>query len=220
MLQSIFKVKGDILVSLGQTFYMVLISVVIGIIFGTLIGLVLYTTENPLFVRKRMVNRIVGAIINVVQSVPFLILMVLLLPLSKLVVGTKIGSKAVLVPLSIAAVAFFARLSEASFTDVSKGVIEAFISTGASKAKVIVKILISEALPSLVRNITVTTVAILGFSAMAGLVGGGGLGDLAYRYGYQRYQSEIMIICVLILIVLVQGIQALGEWGVKKVSKK
>ena len=134
--------------------------------------------------------------------------------------GTKIGSKAVLVPLSIAAVAFFARLSEASFTDVSKGVIEAFISTGASKAKVIVKILIPEALPSLVRNITVTTVAILGFSAMAGLVGGGGLGDLAYRYGYQRYQSEIMIICVLILIVLVQGIQALGEWGVKKVSKK
>ncbi len=220
MLQSIFKVKGDILASLGQTFYMVVISVVIGIIFGTLIGLVLYTTENPLFVRKRIVNRIVGAIINVVQSVPFLILMVLLLPLSKLVVGTKIGSKAVLVPLSIAAVAFFARLSEASFTDVSKGVIEAFISTGASKAKVIVKILIPEALPSLVRNITVTTVAILGFSAMAGLVGGGGLGDLAYRYGYQRYQSEIMIICVLILIVLVQGIQALGEWGVKKVSKK
>ncbi len=220
MLQSIFKVKGDILASLGQSFYMVVISVVIGIIFGTLIGLVLYTTENPLFVRKRIVNRIVGAIINVVQSVPFLILMVLLLPLSKLVVGTKIGSKAVLVPLSIAAVAFFARLSEASFTDVSKGVIEAFISTGASKAKVIVKILIPEALPSLVRNITVTTVAILGFSAMAGLVGGGGLGDLAYRYGYQRYQSEIMIICVLILIVLVQGIQALGEWGVKKVSKK
>ncbi len=220
MLQSIFKVKGDILASLGQTFYMVVISVVIGIIFGTLIGLVLYTTENPLFVRKRIVNRIVGAIINVVQSVPFLILMVLLLPLSKLVVGTKIGSKAVLVPLSIAAVAFFARLSEASFTDVSKGVIEAFISTGASKAKVIVKILIPEALPSLVRNITVTTVSILGFSAMAGLVGGGGLGDLAYRYGYQRYQSEIMIICVLILIVLVQGIQALGEWGVKKVSKK
>ncbi len=220
MLQSIFKVKGDILASLGQTFYMVVISVVIGIVFGTLIGLVLYTTENPLFVRKRIVNRIVGAIINVVQSVPFLILMVLLLPLSKLVVGTKIGSKAVLVPLSIAAVAFFARLSEASFTDVSKGVIEAFISTGASKAKVIVKILIPEALPSLVRNITVTTVAILGFSAMAGLVGGGGLGDLAYRYGYQRYQSEIMIICVLILIVLVQGIQALGEWGVKKVSKK
>ena len=220
MLQSIFKVKGDILASLGQTFYMVVISVVIGIIFGTLIGLVLYTTENPLFVRKRIVNRIVGAIINVIQSVPFLILMVLLLPLSKLVVGTKIGSKAVLVPLSIAAVAFFARLSEASFTDVSKGVIEAFISTGASKAKVIVKILIPEALPSLVRNITVTTVSILGFSAMAGLVGGGGLGDLAYRYGYQRYQSEIMIICVLILIVLVQGIQALGEWGVKKVSKK
>ncbi|MBQ5472122.1 MAG: ABC transporter permease [Treponema sp.] len=220
MIQSILKVKGDILVSLGQTFYMVIISVVIGIILGTLIGLVLYTTENPLFVRNKVVNKIVGAIINIIQSIPFLILMVLLLPLSKLIVGTKIGSKAVLVPLSIAAVSFFARLSEASFSDVSKGVIEAFISTGASKAKVIVKILVPEALPSLVRNITVTTVTILGFSAMAGLVGGGGLGDLAYRYGYQRYQSEIMVICVLILIVLVQGITALGEWAVKKVSKK
>ena len=220
MIQSILKVKGDILVSLGQTFYMVIISVVIGIILGTLIGLVLYTTENPLFVRNKVVNKIVGAIINIIQSIPFLILMVLLLPLSKLIVGTKIGSKAVLVPLSIAAVSFFARLSEASFSDVSKGVIEAIISTGASKAKVIVKILVPEALPSLVRNITVTTVTILGFSAMAGLVGGGGLGDLAYRYGYQRYQSEIMVICVLILIVLVQGITALGEWAVKKVSKK
>lgn len=220
MIESILKVKSDILISLGQTFYMVVISVLIGIVLGTLIGLVLYTSENPLFVKNKIVNNIVGIIINIIQSIPFLILMVLLLPLSKLIVGTKIGSKAVLVPLSIAAVSFFARLSQASFTDVSKGVIEAFISTGASKAKVIVKILIPEALPSLVRNITVTTVTILGFSAMAGLVGGGGLGDLAYRYGYQRYQSEIMIICVLILIILVQGITALGEWGVKKVSKK
>lgn len=220
MIESIIEVKKDILLSLGQTFYMVVISVTIGIILGTVIGLVLYTTENPLFIRKKFVNRIVGFIINIIQSVPFLILMVLLLPLSKLVVGTKIGSKAVLVPLSIAAVSFFARLSQASFSDVSRGVIEAFISTGAGKLKVIIKILIPEALPSLLRNITVTTVAILGFSAMAGLVGGGGLGDLAYRYGYQRYQSEIMVVCVLILIVLVQGIQMFGEWSVKKVSRK
>ena len=220
MIESILKVKNDILTSLGQTFYMVIISVSIGIILGTVIGLILYTTENPLFVRNRIVNKTVGVIINIIQSVPFLILMVLLLPLSKLIVSTKIGSKAVLVPLSIAAVSFFARLSEASFSDVSRGVIEAFISTGAGKLKVIRKILIPEALPSLVRNITVTTVSILCFSAMAGLVGGGGLGDLAYRYGYQRYQSEIMIICVLILIILVQGIQTLGEWGVKKVSRK
>ncbi|MCR5495240.1 MAG: ABC transporter permease [Treponema sp.] len=220
MIQSIFKVKDDIFLSLGQTFYMVLISVVIGIVFGILIGLLLYTSENPLFVKNKFVNKLVGFLINIIQSVPFLILMVLLLPLSKVVVGTKIGSKAVLVPLSIAAIAFFARLSQASFSDVSKGVIEAFISTGAGKAKIILKILIPEALPSLVRNITVTTVAILGFSAMAGLVGGGGLGDLAYRYGYQRYQSEVMIVCVLILIVLVQGIQFFGEWCVKKVSKK
>ncbi len=220
MIQNILKVKDDILLSLGQTFYMVIISVLIGIIVGVLIGLLLYTSENPLFMKNKVVNKVVGILINIIQSVPFLILMVLLLPLSKIIVGTKIGSKAVLVPLSIAAIAFFARLSQASFSDVSQGVIEAFISTGASKFKVIVKILIPEALPSLLRNITVTTVSILGFSAMAGLVGGGGLGDLAYRYGYQRYQSEIMIVCVLILIVLVQVIQLFGEWSVKKVSKK
>ncbi|MCR5080042.1 MAG: ABC transporter permease [Treponema sp.] len=220
MLANILKIKNDILTSLEETFYMVAVSVVIGIVIGTVIGLILYTTRNPLFIRNKIVNRFVSVIINIIQSVPFLILMVLLLPLSKIIVGTKIGSDAVLVPLSLAAICFFARLSEASFSDVPKGVIEAFISTGASKIKVIFKILIPEALPSIVRNITVTTVTILGFSAMAGIVGGGGLGDLAYRYGYQRYQSEIMIVCVLILIVLVQVIQLLGEWGVKKVTKK
>ncbi|HEX3027732.1 MAG TPA: methionine ABC transporter permease [Clostridia bacterium] len=199
---------------------MVFTSLAAAIILGGVLGLMLYATSNPLFIKNAAVNKIVGVILNIIRSVPFLILMILLLPLSKLIVGTKIGSEAVIVPLSIASVAFFARLAEASFSDVSKGVIEAAVSSGATKYSVIKGILIPEALPSLVKNITVTAISILGFSAMAGLVGGGGLGDLAYRYGYQRYQTDIMIVCVIILVVLVQLIQWVGDIAAKKLDKK
>lgn len=211
MLNNILNLSGDIKVALIQTAFMVFTSLAAAIVVGGAFGLLLYTTENNLFVKNAVVNKVVGVILNVIRSVPFLILMILLLPLSKLIVGTKIGAEAVIVPLSIASIAFFARLAEASFSDVSKGVIEAAVSSGAKKFSIITEILIPEALPSLVKNITVTAISILGFSAMAGLVGGGGLGDLAYRYGYQRYQTDIMIACVVILIVLVQVIQLIGD---------
>lgn len=220
MLDNILKLREDIQLALGQTAFMVLTSLATAIVFGGLLGLLLYTTSNPLFLKNAVVNKIVGIILNVVRSVPFLILMILLLPLSKLIVGTKIGSEAVIVPLSIASAAFFARLAEASFAEVSRGVIEAAVSSGATKLRIITGILIPEALPSLVKNITVTAISILGFSAMAGLVGGGGLGDLAYRYGYQRYQTDIMIVCVAILVILVQLLQWLGDLAVKKLDKK
>lgn len=220
MLDNILNLRGDIQLALVQTAFMVLISLAAAIVFGGLLGLLLYTTSNPLFLKQTWVNRIVGVVLNVIRSVPFLILMILLLPLSKLIVGTKIGSEAVLVPLSIAASAFFARLAEASFSEVSRGVIEAAVSSGATKLRIITGILIPEALPSLVKNITVTAISILGFSAMAGLVGGGGLGDLAYRYGYQRYQTDIMIVCVAILVILVQLLQWLGDLAVKRLDKK
>lgn len=220
MLENILNLREDIQLALGQTAFMVLISLAAAIIFGGLLGLLLYTTSNPLFLKNAVVNKIVGVILNVVRSVPFLILMILLLPLSKLIVGTKIGSEAVVVPLSIAAAAFFARLAEASFSEVSRGIIEAAVSSGATKLRIITGILIPDALPSLVKNITVTAISVLGFSAMAGLVGGGGLGDLAYRYGYQRYQTDIMIVCVAILVVLVQLLQWLGDLAVKKLDKK
>ena len=192
----------------------------IAVILGGLLGLFLFATTNPLFVRNRVANQVVGVILNITRSIPFLILMILLLPLSKVIVGTKIGSTAVIVPLSIASIAFFARLAEASFSDVNKGVLEAAVASGSGKWRVIWKILFPEALPSLVKNITVTAISILGFSAMAGLVGGGGLGDLAYRYGYQRYQIEIMIICVLILIILVQLMQWAGDLIAKALNKQ
>ncbi|NLZ45332.1 MAG: ABC transporter permease [Clostridiales bacterium] len=199
---------------------MVLTSLLIAIIIGGLFGLLLYTTSNNLFVKNTVINKVVGILLNIIRSVPFLILMILLLPLSKLIVGTKIGSEAVIVPLSIASIAFFSRLAEASFSDVPKGILEASVASGASKPRIIFKILIPEALPSLVKNITVTAISILGFSAMAGLVGGGGLGDLAYRYGYQRYETDIMIARVVILIILVQVIQWIGDIFATALDKK
>ena len=220
MLNNISNLSGDIKTALSQTAFMVFSSLAASIVIGGAFGLLLYTTSNTLFVKNKAVNKIVGVILNIVRSVQFLILMILLLPLSKLIVGTKIGSEAVVVPLSIASVAFFARLAEASFSDVSKGVIEAAVSSGEKRIDVITGILIPEALPSLVKNITVTAISILGFSAMAGLVGGGGLGDLAYRYGYQRYQTDIMIACVIILIILVQIIQWIGDIISKKLDKR
>lgn len=220
MLNNILNLSGDIKVALIQTAFMVFTSLAAAIVLGGAFGLLLYTTENNLFVKNAVVNKVVGVILNVIRSVPFLILMILLLPLSKIIVGTKIGAEAVVVPLSIASVAFFARLAEASFSDVSKGVIEAAVSSGATKFSIITQILIPEALPSLIKNITVTAISILGFSAMAGLVGGGGLGDLAYRYGYQRYQTDIMIACVVILIVLVQAIQYIGDLTARVFDKK
>ncbi len=220
MLNSIWNVREEIFKSLGETAYMVVISLVFGIIAGGLLGLLLFATSNPLFIKNKVINKITGAVLNIIQSLPFLILMIFLLPLSKLIVGTKIGTTAVIVPLSISAVAFFARLSESSFAAVNNGVLEAYIASGAGKLSVIFRILIPEALSSLIVNITVTTITVLGFSAMSGLVGGGGLGDLAYRYGYQRYQTEIMIACVVILVVLVQLIQLTGEKIAKSVSRK
>ena len=220
MLDILWNVREEILKALGETAFMVITSLIAAIVIGGLLGLLLFATADPLFIRNRAVNKITGVILNVIQSLPFLILMIFLLPLSKLIVGTKIGTQAVIVPLSISAIAFFARLSEASFQGVSQGVLEAYIASGAGKLRVIFKILIPEALPALVGNITVTTITVLGFSAMSGLVGGGGLGDLAYRYGYQRYQTEIMIICVVILIVLVQLIQWAGERIARALNRK
>lgn len=220
MFENIVKIKEDIVVSLNETVFMVSFALFFAVVVGTVLGLLLYVTENPLFGKNTFVNKVLGVVLNIIRSVPFLIFIILLLPLSKIIVGTKIGSEAVIPPLSIASIAFFARLAQASFSDVDGGVIEAFISTGASKIKVILKILLPEALPSLVKNITVTAISILGFSAMAGLVGGGGLGDLAYRYGYQRYQTDIMIACVAVLIVLVQLLQVIGDFIVDRIQKK
>ena len=215
-----FDLKTALIKAFGETALMSGVSLLAAIIIGGIIGLLLYATSSRLFIRNKIINQLAGIIINIIRSVPFLILLVLLIPLSKTIVKTTIGPNAVIIPLSIAAIAFFARLADSSFADVNQGVIESAISTGASKWAVVLRVLLPEALPSLVRNITVTAVSLIGFSAMAGTVGGGGIGDLAIRYGYQRYQISVMLICVVLLVLLVQGIQLVGDLIANSLDKK
>lgn len=214
-----FDLKAALILTFGQTMQMVISSLLAAIIIGGSIGLLLFLTSNSLFLKNRVINQIVGVIINITRSIPFLILLVLMIPVSKAIVHTSIGPNAVVIPLAVAAIAFFGRLSEASFSDVDNGVLEAAIASGASKLSIVLKILMPEALPSLIKNITVTAVSLIGFSAMAGTVGGGGIGDLAIRYGYQRYEPEVMFICVIVLVLLVQIFQVIGDSSAKKLDK-
>ena len=156
---------------------------------------------------------------NIIRSLPFVILLVLLIPFTKLITGTQIGPTAASVPISIASIAFFARLSEGAFNEIDKGVIEAAISSGAGFFLIFKDVLLVEARPSLIRAVTVNLISLIGCSAMAGIVGGGGIGDLAVRYGYYRYETGVMIVTVVILIVLVQFIQITGDLIVKRISK-
>lgn len=197
--------------SFGETAYMVAWSLVIAVAAGGVIGLVLYLSASPHFLKNRAVNQAAGILVNVIRSVPFVILMVALLPFGKLIVGTSIGPKSVVFPLAVSATAFYARLAENAFQEVDRGVVEAAISSGAGPWQVITGILLPEAWPQLIRHVTVTTISLVGFSAMAGIVGGGGVGDLAIRYGYQRYQVDVMVICVAVLVLLVQVIQLAGD---------
>ena len=194
--------------TLGETAFMCSIALVIAIVAGGALGILLYASSTHLFINSPLLNKVLGATVNVVRSIPFLILLIFLLPLSALVVGTKIGTEAVVIPLAVAAVAFFARLSEAAF------------ASGAGKLRTMFCIVLPEAHVPLVKDITITAISLLGFSAMAGLVGGGGLGDLAYRYGYQRYNMGIMIACIAVLVVLVQIIQAAGDWYVNRIERR
>jgi D-methionine transport system permease protein len=203
-----------------ETFEMVLISMIAAAIFGTILGLVLHLASNPIFYKNKVVNGIAGTIINVIRSLPFIILIIVLQPLARLVVGTSIGPIAASVSLAIAAIAFYARLVEGAFSEVDKGVIEAAVATGASMPLIIRKVLFVEATPALVRALTVTFVSVIGYSAMAGCVGGGGLGDIAIRYGYYRYQTSIMIVTVVLLVILVQIFQSIGMFLAAKLDKR
>ena len=203
-----------------ETFEMVLISMIAAAILGTILGLVLHLASNPIFYKNKVVNGIAGTIINVIRSLPFIILIIVLQPLARLVVGTSIGPIAASVSLAIAAIAFYARLVEGAFSEVDKGVIEAAVATGAGMPLIIRKVLFVEATPALVRALTVTFVSVIGYSAMAGTVGGGGLGDIAVRYGYNRWQTDIMLVTVILLVVLVQIFQTIGMFIANKLDKR
>ncbi|MCI9629110.1 MAG: ABC transporter permease [Eggerthellaceae bacterium] len=199
-----------------ETLYMTIVSTAVSYVLGIPIGVILYITGEGGIKRNRAVNLIVGTVVNILRSVPFLILLVAILPFTRAVVGTTIGSTATIVPLVVAAAPYVARMVESSLKEVDAGVIEAARAMGSSAFQMIFKVFLPEAKPSLLVGATISLATILGYSAMAGFVGGGGLGAIAINYGYYRYQSDVMLITVALLVVIVQIFQ---EGGLKLVSK-
>ncbi|MGL5653764.1 MAG: methionine ABC transporter permease, partial [Vibrio sp.] len=209
-----------LLTATWQTLYMVTIAGVVGFAVGIPLGVILHTTKQHGLLENRPLNWILGAIVNIGRSVPFLVLMVAIIPVTKLLVGTFIGTTAAIVPLTIGAIPFVARLIENALLEVPTGLVEAAQSMGATPLQIIRKVLLPEALPTIVNSVTITLVTLVSYSAMAGTVGGGGLGDVAIRYGFHRYEITIMAVTVVMLIVLVQIIQSIGDALVRRVDHR
>ena len=203
----------------AQTAVMVVFSTLFSLLLGLPLGILLCTSDPQSGIRPRPVlYQILTRIVNALRSFPFIILMIVLFPLSRVIVGTSIGTKATIVPLSIAAAPFVARIIESALKEVDKGVVQAARAMGSTTMQIIFKVLIPEALPSLIDGVTLTVINVIGYSAMAGAIGGGGLGDLAIRYGYQRFRSEIMAIAVIVILLMVELIQMLGTALSRKVA--
>jgi D-methionine transport system permease protein len=211
-MDSYYALALDLAKAFGETIRMVGISLTCSVLFGIPLGLFLYTTDKGLFFENRFLNLIGGFLVNIIRSVPFVILLVLLLPLTQWLIGSTIGPSAASVPLSVAAVAFYARLVESSLREVDYGVIEASHAMGATPFQIVCHVLLPESLPGIMRGFTVTAISLIGYSAMAGIVGGGGVGDLAIRFGYYRYQTDVMVSTVAALVVFVQLVQMLGDY--------
>ena len=203
-----------------ETLFMVSISTLIAAIIGIPLGITLVTTSKGHILENRVINQILGTIVNIIRSIPFIILMVAIIPLTRLIAGTSIGTTAACVPLTIVAIPFLSRLVETSIRDVDFGLVEAAESMGASPLQIIRKVLLPEALPTIINNSTVLIVNLIGASAMAGAIGGGGLGDIAIRYGYQRFQADVMLATIIILVIGVNLIQACGDFASRKKNKK
>lgn len=209
-----------IIPALLETVYMVFFSTVFSLLIGFPMGVLLVITEKNGIWERRQLNRVLNGVINILRSFPFIILMILLFPLSKLIVGKQIGTTATIVPLSIAAAPFVARVIEGSLKEIDKGIIESSLAMGCTVPEIIFKVVIPESLPSLVLGITTTIINLVGYSAMAGAIGGGGLGDVAIRFGLYRFQTDVMVIAVAVIIVLVQGIQFLGNKISTNINRK
>lgn len=202
-----------------ETAIMMGVAVFIAVIVGVPLGIGLFVTSNGMFWQNRIVQNIASTIINIIRSIPFIILLVVLFPLAKLLLGTTTGPLAASVSLTIAAIPFYARLVEQSLREIDKGVIEAAESCGSSPWLIIKDVLLPEARSGMIAGLTVTIISLLGYSAMAGTVGGGGIGDLAIRFGYYRFQNDVMLATVVLLIVLVQLIQFIGDRSAKAMDK-
>lgn len=216
----VIELWPEIQASFFQTLTMIGISFSVALILGLPLGILLFVTDKGLFWENRPVKSVLGFFINIVRSIPFIILLVALIPLTRAITGTTIGPIAASVSLSVAAIPFFARIVETSLREINKGVIEAAIAVGATPWMIIKDVLLPEAKSSIIQGVTLTIISLIAYSAMAGVVGGGGIGDLAIRFGYYRYDNTIMLVTIIILIVLVQLIQFLGDYTAKAIDKR
>lgn len=209
-----------IITGIGETLYMTLLSTLLAYVIGLPLGIGLVITEKEGLLPNKWIHQILDVIVNIVRSIPFLILLVFIIPFTRLIVGTSIGSSATVVPLVVAAAPFIGRMVESSIKELDKGVIEAALSMGASPMQIILKVMLPETKPSLWVGAAISATTILGYSAMAGFIGGGGLGNIAINYGYYRYQTDVMFVTVILLIVIVQVIQEIGMGIAKKQDKR
>lgn len=216
----IIELLPDLNKAFFETIYMVGISILIAIIVGLPLGVLLFVTDKGLFLENTILKNILGFIVNMVRSIPFIILLIALLPLAKALTGTTIGPTAASVSLSVASIPFFARIVEQSFREIDKGVIEASVAVGASPFMIIKDVLIPEARPGIMQGVTITIINLIAYSAMAGIVGGGGVGDLAIRFGYYRYDNTVMITTIVVLVCLVQILQLAGDKVAKYLDKR
>ncbi len=214
------EITNMIIEGTWATLYMTLASTILGYVFGLPMGILLAVTDKEGLAPNAAVYKVLDVIANIVRSIPFLILLILIIPFTRLLVGQSYGSTATVVPLVIAAIPFIARMVESSIKEVDPGVIEAARSMGASNMQIVTRVILVEARTSLITGATIAIGTILGYSAMSGCVGGGGLGDIAIRYGYYRYQTNIMIVTVILLIVLVQVFQTIGMFLASKLDKR
>ena len=211
MLERVIEVWPEIVLALGQTGLMLIVAIPLAILLGTPLGILLYSIGPNGLKPKPRLHRILDGLVNVIRSFPFLILLIAIIPITRFIVGSSIGTAAVIVPLSINAIPYFARFVEQNLTQLGGGVVEAARSMGASRVQIVRDVLLVEARPALVSSITIMTVSFISYSAMAGLVGGGGIGDFAIRYGYYRYDTQLMIVAIVLMVVLVQVVQISGS---------
>ena len=210
----------QLLTAVWETVFMTFVSLFFASLFGLLIGILLYCTQSDGLLENRIINRIADVIVNVLRAIPFLILLILLIPIPRALVGTMLGAKAALPPLIAAATPFFARMCVIAFQEVDKGTIEASKAMGASNSQIILKVLLPESMPAIVSGIAVTGISLVGYTAMAGAIGAGGLGNLAYMYGFARRNNAVLYTATVIIVLIVFAIQWIGDAIVKKIDKR
>jgi D-methionine transport system permease protein len=220
MFDRILEVLPEIAAAMGQTLTMLLVAIPLAVLLGTPLGVLLYTIGPNGLKHKPKLHRVLDGLVNLVRSFPFLILLIAIIPVTRFIVGTTIGTAAVIVPLTINAIPYFARFVEQNLSQLGGGVVEAARSMGASRSQIVRDVLIVEAKPGLVSSITIMTVSFISYSAMAGLVGGGGIGDFAIRYGYYRYETPLMITAIILMILLVTIVQLGGSYLARRLDKR